>query len=72
MFDRDKSTPMEKQPLYNKAETWAKIKAKLQRVLDKGYVELVGIEYVELLMYMFHVPKDKKDMGWFTMGSSLD
>ena len=38
------------------------MKAKLQRVIDKGYVELVDIEYMESLMYMFHVPKGEKDI----------
>ena len=62
MFDDKKLTLMEKQPAYNGKETQAKVKAKLQRVIDKGYVELVDIEYVESLMYMFHVPKGEKDI----------
>lgn len=62
MFDGEKPTLMENQPLYNNKETRAKVKVKLQRVIDKGYVELVYIEYVKSLMYMFHIPKGEKDI----------
>ena len=62
MFDGEKSTSMEGQPPYDNEETRVKIKAKLQRVIDKGYMEFVDIEYVESFMYMFHVPKREEDI----------
>ena len=62
MFDGEKLTLMEGQSLYYNKETRVKVKAKLQRVIDKGYVELVDIKYVKSLMYMFHVPKGEKDI----------
>jgi hypothetical protein len=33
------------------------VKAKLEKVLAKGYIELVDIELVEAMMFMFHVDK---------------
>lgn len=34
----------------------------MQRVIYKGYVEFVNIEYIKSLMYIFHVPKGEKDI----------
>lgn len=33
-----------------------KVKEKFQMVLDKRYVEITDIKFVEALMYMFHIP----------------
>ena len=58
---------MENQPPYDNKGAQAKIKAKLQqRVVYKGYVELVDIEYIQSLMYMFHVPNGGKDIWMVT------
>ena len=38
------------------------VKAKLEKVLDRGYVVLRDIEEVESLMFMFHVPKGDLDV----------
>lgn len=43
-------------------EEWDHIKAKLEKVLDQGYVVLRDIEEVESLMFMFHVPKGDSDV----------
>ena len=48
--------------MYNNKETRAKVKAKLQRVIDKEYVKLVDIEYVKSLMYIFHFPKGENNI----------
>lgn len=62
---------MENQPPYNNKEIHTKVKAKLQMFIDKGYVELVDIKYVELHMCMFHIPKERKASGLFAMGPNL-
>jgi hypothetical protein len=33
------------------------VKAKLEKVLAKGYIKLVDIELVEAMMFMFHLDK---------------
>jgi hypothetical protein len=38
------------------------VKAKLEKVLAKGYIELVDIELVEAMMFMFHVDKGANDI----------
>ena len=62
MFDGDPPTSMDYQPPYDDLEVKAKVKAKLQRVLDRGYVEMCDIQLVESLMYMFSVPKGQDDV----------
>jgi len=37
-------------------------KAKLENVMEKGYIEVVDIKLVEALMFMFHVPKGESDI----------
>ena len=63
MFESDPPKTMEFQPPYSEDKIRAgvkdKVKEKLQMVLDKGYVELTDIQFVEALMYMFHIPKDQ-------------
>jgi hypothetical protein len=39
-----------------------KVKAKLEKVLAKGYIELVDIELIEAMMFMFHVQKGPYDI----------
>ena len=62
MFDGPTPNTMEGQPPYDDASIKAKVKTKLQRVLDREYVEVVDIKFVESLMYMFHVPKGESDI----------
>ena len=38
------------------------MKAKLENVMEKGYIELVDIKLVEALMFMLHVPKGESDI----------
>ena len=33
------------------------VKDKLQNVIDKGYIEIMDLESMESMMYMFRVPK---------------
>ena len=33
------------------------MKAKLQQVTDREYIEITDIEFIESLMYMFYFPK---------------
>lgn len=51
-----------KKKTYNDKKVKAKVKANLQRVFDRGYMEIIDIEFVESLMYMFHVPKGSNDI----------
>ena len=46
----------------DKQEVKAKVKEKVQKVLNKGYIELADIKMVEALMFMFHVPKGDLDI----------
>lgn len=48
-----------------------KVEAKLQKVMDKGYVELTDIQFVEALMYVFHVPKGTTDIRMVYNGTKL-
>lgn len=43
-------------------EIQLKVKEKIQRVINNGYIELRDIEEVESLMYYFHVPKGGDDI----------
>ena len=52
---------MERQPPFIHKETRGKVKNKLQHVIDKGYMELMDIKYVESLMYMFKLHKGEDD-----------
>ena len=62
MFDGDPPNNLEFQPPYKDNDVKAKVKEKLQRVLDRGYVKITDIKFVEALMYMFHVPKGESDI----------
>jgi hypothetical protein len=55
MFDSDPPSNQDSQPPYKEDEVRMKVKAKLEKVLSKGYIEIVGIELVEAMMFMFHV-----------------
>ena len=39
-----------------------KVKEKFQRVLDHKYVEIIDIQFIELLMYIFYILKGKDDI----------
>ena len=53
MFEDDPPKTMEFQPPYPDDDVKVKVKAKLQKVIDKGYVELTDIKFIEALMYVF-------------------
>ena len=57
MFIGDPPSERSHQPPYDDEEIWSKVKAKLENVMEKGYIEMVEINLVEALMFMFHVPK---------------
>jgi hypothetical protein len=62
MFDFDLPSNQDKQPPYEEDEVQVKVKAKLEKILAKGYIELVDIELVEAMMFMFHVQKGPEDI----------
>ena len=62
MFDGPPPQGMMGQPPYKDTKVRNQVKAKLQRVLDRGYIKIVDIEEIESLMYMFHVPKGETDI----------
>ena len=62
MFDGPPPQGMMGQPPYKDTKVRDQVKAKLQRVLDRGYIKIVDIEEIESLMYMFHVPKGETDI----------
>jgi hypothetical protein len=62
MFDTEPPTNQDKQPPYEEDEVLEKVKAKLEKVLAKGYIELVDIELVKVMMFMFHVDKGSNDI----------
>lgn len=62
MFVRHPPSNKSRQPAYDDPEIRAKVKAKLENVMEKGYIELVDIKLVEALMFMFHVPKGESDI----------
>jgi hypothetical protein len=62
MFDSDLPSNQDKQPPYKEDEVRVKVKAKLEKILAKGYIELVDIELAEAMMFMFHVQKGPEDI----------
>ena len=62
MFNSDAPTNCDRQPPYEDPDTKRKVKEKLQGVIDKGYIEMIDIELVEAMMFMFHVPKGETDI----------
>ena len=62
MFNTEAPKNRDRQPAYDDPETKKKVKAKLQSVIDKGYIEITDIELVEAMMFMFHVPKGEADI----------
>jgi len=69
MFVGDPPANKSRQPAYDDPEIRAKVKVKLENVMDKGYIELVDIKLVEALMFMFHVPKGESDIRMVYDGS---
>ena len=69
MFDTKGPTLKEFQPPYKDEEVRKKVKEKLVRVIERGYVILSDIQFVESLMYMFHVPKGEDDIRMVYDGS---
>ena len=45
------------QPKYQNEEIKAKVKEKLEKVIQKGYIEIADIQIVESIIYMFDVVK---------------
>lgn len=62
MFDSPPPKSMEQQPPYADENIRQKVKENLERVLKRGYVVLADIQFVESMMYMFHVPKGEDDI----------
>jgi hypothetical protein len=62
MFDSDPPSNQDRQPPYEEDEVRIKVNAKLEKVLAKGYTELVDIELIEAMMFMFHVQKGPNDI----------
>ena len=62
MFNSKAPRNRDRQPPYEDEATKEKVKAKLQAVIDKGYIEITDIELVEAMMFMFHVPKGETDI----------
>jgi len=69
IFYSDHPSNQSRQPPYNDDEVKAKMKPKLQKVIDKGYIELTELKLVEAMMFMFHVPKGEKDIRMVYDGS---
>ena len=57
MFDSDPPCSLEDQPKYKDQKIQEKVREKLEKVVAKGYIKLTDIEFVEAIMYMFHVAK---------------
>ena len=57
MFDSDPPRSLDKQPKYRDEAIREKVQEKLDKVVAKGYIELIDIKFVEAIMYMFHVAK---------------
>ena len=69
MFVGPPPTAKVPQPPYDDEEIGQKVKEKIQRVINNGYIELRDIKEVELLMYYFHVPKGEEDIRMVYDGS---
>ena len=69
MFNSDPPSNQSRQPPYGDDEVKAKVKEKLQTVIDKGYIEMTELELVEAMMFMFHVPKGETDIRMVYDGS---
>ena len=72
MFNGPPPKNMEGQPPYHETGIKEKVKEKLQRVIDRGYVKIADLKFVESLMYMFHVPKDDTDIRMVMTEPNLD
>ena len=57
MFLRPRPQCKESQPIYRNTELKAKVKAKLEKVMKKGYIEIADIQLMESVMYMYDVVK---------------
>ena len=57
MFLRPLPQSKDRQPKINDEELKVKIKKKLEKVIDKGYIEITDIQMVKSIMYMFDVVK---------------
>ena len=69
MFESEPPKTMEFQPPYPDDDVKMKVKTKIQRVIDRGYIEITDIQFVEALMYVFHVPKGLDDIRMVYDGS---
>ena len=57
MFDSTQLQNRQAQPLYADEEIQLKVNEKLDKVIEKGYIAITDIKFVEAIMYMFHVAK---------------
>ena len=62
MFEEEPPTNNYRQPEIVDGDIRTKVKAKIKKVLDKGYIELADIELIESFMHFFHVPKGEEDI----------
>jgi hypothetical protein len=61
-FVGDPPESMEKQPAYTDKDTQAKVRSKVQAVMDKGYIVRCSPTEIRSLMFMFDVPKGEDDV----------
>ena len=69
MFNDKPPSNKDTQPTYCDNETRLKVEGKLEKVLQKEYIEVVDIRFVEAIMFMFHVPKGQDDIRMVYDGS---
>eukprot|EP00536_Pseudo-nitzschia_multiseries_P004835 jgi/Psemu1/10996/gm1.10996_g len=63
MFNGPAPSNADQQPPYSDPSIKAlPVKEKLSVVVDKGYIELADIKFVEAMMFMFHIPKGETDV----------
>ena len=70
MFDSDPPCSKDKQPKYRNEAIREKVQEKLDKVVAKGYIELIDIKFMDSIMYIFHVAKGD-DIRMVYNGSKL-
>ena len=56
-FDSIQPQNRQSQPPYADEEIQQKVKENLDKVIEKEYISITDIKFVEAIMYMFHVAK---------------
>ena len=62
MFDSNPPQNNYRQELIKDANIKEKVREKVKKVLDKGYIKLVDLDLIEAFMHFFHVRKGEKDI----------